>query len=63
MIAQSWDEVDTIVREKPVTALILDPAADGVMNVEAVMRLLKQYPSLPIVAYVTLNASSFGAVE
>lgn len=62
MIAQSWDEVDTLVRERPVTALILDPAADGVMNVEAVMRLLKQYPSLPIVAYVTLNPSSFGAV-
>ena len=62
VIAQSWDEVDTLVRERPVTALILDPAADGVMNVEAVMRLLKQYPSLPIVAYVTLNPSSFGAV-
>jgi len=62
VIAQSWDEVDTLIREKPVTALILDPAADGVMNVEAVMRLLKQYPSLPIVAYVTLNPSSFGAV-
>lgn len=62
MIAKSWDEVDTLVREKPVTALVLDPAADGVMNVEAVMKLLKQYPSLPIVAYVTLNHSSFGAV-
>ena len=60
--ARSWDEVDTLVREKPVTALILDPAADGVMNVEAVMNLLKNYPSLPIVGYAVLSPSSFGAM-
>jgi AraC-like DNA-binding protein len=62
VIAKSWNEVETLVREKPVTALILDPAADGVMNVEAVMNLLKRYPSLPIVGYVVLNPASFGAV-
>jgi AraC-like DNA-binding protein len=62
VIAKSWDEVDMMVREKPVTALILDPAADGVMNVEAVMTLLKNYPSLPVVAYAVLNPASFGAM-
>jgi len=62
VIAQSWDEVDTIIRERPVTALILDPAAEGVMNVEAVEGLLKRYPSLPVVAYVVLNQASFGAI-
>jgi AraC-like DNA-binding protein len=62
VIAKSWDEVDMLVREKPVTALILDPAADGVMNVEAVMNLLKNYPSLPVVAYAVLNPASFGAM-
>lgn len=62
VIAHSWDELDTIIRQKPVTALILDPAADGVMNVDAVVNLLKRYPSLPVVAYVVLNQESFGAV-
>ena len=62
VIAKSWDEVDALVREKPVTALILDPAADGVMNVEAVMSLLKNYPSLPVVAYAVLSPGSFGAM-
>ena len=62
VIAKSWDEVDLMVREKPVTALILDPAADGVMNVEAVMNLLKNDPSLPVVAYALLNPASFGAM-
>ncbi|MGH2361312.1 MAG: helix-turn-helix domain-containing protein, partial [bacterium] len=60
--AHSWEELNAIIRQKPVTALILDPAADGVMNVDAVVTLLKRYPSLPVVAYVVLNPSSFGAI-
>jgi AraC-like DNA-binding protein len=62
VIAHSWDDLNAIIRQKPVTALILDPAADGVMNVDAVVNLLKQYPSLPVVAYVVLNQASFGAI-
>jgi AraC-like DNA-binding protein len=62
VIAKSWDEVNAIVREKPVTALILDPGADGSMNVEAVESLIRRYPSLPIVAYVFLTKDSFGAI-
>jgi AraC-like DNA-binding protein len=60
--ARSWEDLDTFIRQKPVTALILDPAADGVMNVDAVVKLLKRYPSLPVVAYVVLNQESFGAI-
>jgi AraC-like DNA-binding protein len=62
VIAKSWDEVDSIVRQRPVTALILDPAADGNMNVEAVESLMKRYPSLPVIAYVFLTKDSFGAI-
>jgi AraC-like DNA-binding protein len=62
VIAQSWDELHTIIREKPVSTLIVDPAADGAMNVKAVEDLLKRYPSLPVVAYVFLNPASFGAI-
>ena len=62
VVAKSWDEVDAIVREKPVTAVILDPGADGSMNVEAVELLLNRYPSLPIVAYVSLSQASFCAM-
>jgi AraC-like DNA-binding protein len=32
------------------------------MNVEAVGGLLKRFPSLPLIAYVTLHAPAFGAV-
>jgi AraC-like DNA-binding protein len=61
-IATSWQELETIIRRKPVSVVILDPAADGIMNVGAVASLLKRYPSLPLIAYVTLHAPQFNAV-
>jgi AraC-like DNA-binding protein len=62
LIASSWQELESFIRRKPVGAVILDPSADGVMNVGEVATLLKRYPSLPLIAYVTLNAPAFNAV-
>lgn len=62
LVASSWEELEAFIRRKPVTVVILDPSADGTMNVSAVSGLLKRYPSLPLIAYVTLNAPAFNAV-
>lgn len=62
MVASSWEELESIIRRKPISVVILDPSADGTMNVGAVGGLLKRYPSLPLIAYVTLNAPAFNAV-
>ena len=62
LIAESWQELESFIRRKPVSVVILDPAADGIMNVSAVAGLLKRYPSMPLIAYVTLHAPQFSAV-
>jgi AraC-like DNA-binding protein len=62
LVASSWQELESFIRRKPVSVVILDPSADGLMNVTAVAGLLKRYPSLPLIAYVTLNAPAFNAV-
>jgi AraC-like DNA-binding protein len=62
LVASSWQELESLIRRKPVTVVILDPSADGIMNVSAVAGLLKRYPSLPLIAYVTLHAPAFNAV-
>lgn len=62
LIASSWQELEALIRRKPVSVVILDPSADGIMNVSAVAGLLKRYPSLPLIAYVTLHAPAFNAV-
>ncbi len=60
-VASSWDQLESFIRRKPLNAVLIDPSADGTLNVEAVSRLLKRYPSLPLIAYVTLHAPSFKA--
>ena len=62
LVATSWEELESLIRRKPVSVVILDPSADGIMNVSAVAGLLKRYPSLPLIAYVTLHAPAFNAV-
>jgi AraC-like DNA-binding protein len=60
--ADSWDSLEILIRENAVSVAILDPSASGAMNVDAVARILARYPSLPIVAYVSLSPASFGAI-
>lgn len=60
--ARSWADLETIIRREPVDVVIVDPSADGVVNVDAVALLLTSFPSLPLVGYVTLNPVSFGAI-
>jgi len=62
LIAASWQELESFIRRKPVSVVVIDPAADGTMNVAAVAGILKRYPSLPLIAYVTLHAPQFSAV-
>ena len=62
LVAKSWTELDTLIRDHPVSVVILDPAADGIVNIDAVASILNRFPSLPLVAYVTFSPQSFGAV-
>lgn len=60
--ATSWDELEEFIRREAITAVIVDPAASGVIDVDAIATLLNHFPSLPIVGYAALNAVSFGAI-
>jgi AraC-like DNA-binding protein len=62
LVSSSWEELESFIRRKPVSVVILDPSADGTLNVGAVAGLLKRYPSLPLIAYVTLHAPAFKAI-
>ena len=62
LVATTWKNLEDIIRIQPVTVVIVDPSADGVMNVDAIATLLNRFPSLPIIGYVTLNPRAFGAI-
>jgi len=62
IVASSWKNLEEIIRREPLNVIIVDPSADGTVNVEAIAGLLSRFPSLPIVGYVTLTPTAFGAV-
>lgn len=62
LVAQSWKDLEGIIRREPVTVAIVDPATDGAVDVDAVAGLLQRYPSLPVVGYVMLSPTAFGAI-
>ncbi len=54
--------MEELIRREPISVAIVDPAADGIMDVDAVAGLLQRFPSLPLVGYVMLTPTAFGAV-
>ena len=62
IVARSWHELDEIIRSEPVDVVVADPAADGVLKAEELSRLLQQYPTLPLVAYVGVAAPQMRAI-
>jgi AraC-like DNA-binding protein len=62
LVATSWTNLDDLIRDRPVSVVILDPSADGIVNIDAVASILNRFPSLPLVGYVTLTPKSFGAI-
>jgi len=49
--ASCWDEVQALIRRKPVSLLVLDPYADRANRVDDIVTLLQQFPSTPVIVY------------
>jgi AraC-like DNA-binding protein len=60
--AKSWHHLDEIIRSYAVEVVIADPAADGTLKADEISRLLQQYPSLPVVAYVSVAPAQMRAI-
>jgi AraC-like DNA-binding protein len=62
VFADSWRDLERLLRECVVKAMILDPAADGAMKVGTVVDLMRKFPSTPAVAYVSLSCHTMRAI-
>jgi AraC-like DNA-binding protein len=45
------------VRREPLSAVVLNPAADGIMDGAHACKIIRRYSSIPFVAYVPLDAA------
>jgi AraC-like DNA-binding protein len=55
-MAESWQTLEALIRREPISVVVLDPAADGMMEAAVACRLIRDYASIPFVAYVPLDA-------
>lgn len=62
LAADSWHALELLIKKTSLRAVIIDPEARGVVDSASVVRLLTRYPSLPIVAYVTLGPATFSGI-
>jgi AraC-like DNA-binding protein len=56
-VADSWDSLESLVRLEPLSVVVFNPAADGIMDNTRACRLICKYASIPFVAYVPVDAA------
>lgn len=62
LAAASWHELERLIKRTALRAVIIDPETNGAVDSASVVRLLTRYPSLPIIAYVTLGPATFSGI-
>ncbi|HEV7389297.1 MAG TPA: helix-turn-helix domain-containing protein [Gemmatimonadaceae bacterium] len=55
-VADSWETLERLIRLEPLSVVVLNPAADGTMDVTRACTLIRRFSSIPFVAYVPLDA-------
>jgi AraC-like DNA-binding protein len=61
VLAQSWAQLDLILQNR-ISAVIVDPSADGSMRLDLATCLLRKHAGVPMLAYVSLNGPNMKAV-
>lgn len=61
--AGTWDELRAAVQQHVTDVLVVDPIADGSLRVDVIEQIHRLFPSLPIVIYTMLSASSMRAIH
>jgi AraC-like DNA-binding protein len=59
---RGWEELRTAVQARVTDVVVVDPLVDGIARTEAIVEVHRQYPSLPIVVYTSLSATSTRAI-
>jgi AraC-like DNA-binding protein len=60
--AGGWDELRTIILQRAIDVLVVDPVIDGTTGLDVIEEIRRQFPSLPVVVYTTLSGSSMHAI-
>lgn len=60
--AGGWEELRTTIQQRVIDVLIVDPLADGQSRIDVIEEVRRQLPSLPVIIYTQLSATSMHAI-
>jgi AraC-like DNA-binding protein len=61
-VADSWERLETLVKLGRLSAVVFNPASDGVMDATRARELIRKYASTPFIAYVPVDAAFVGGI-
>jgi AraC-like DNA-binding protein len=61
-LARNWIDLDSRLRKPGIGVLVVDPSAEGAMNLRAAATILRRHRSIPSVAYLELRPENLKAV-
>ena len=62
VLATSWSDLESHLSNPATSFALVDPSAEGDMNIAAVSRMLKHHRDTPVAAYVPLSCENLKAV-
>jgi len=62
LVAESWEELEALIQASPVSVAIVDPSMDEAGGIGRIQAILIDYPSIQVIAYVSVTATAFRAI-
>ena len=62
LVAESWEGLEALIQASPVSVAIVDPSMDEAGGNERIQGILIDYPSIEVIAYVSVTATAFRAI-
>jgi hypothetical protein len=62
LLAETWDALEASIQANPVRVVIVDPSMDETGGTERIQAILIDYPSIQVIAYVSVTATAFRAI-
>jgi AraC-like DNA-binding protein len=54
LAADSWDQLSLRIRSEPIDLAVLDPSGSGEVRSDAILDVLDEFPSVPVILYTQL---------
>jgi AraC-like DNA-binding protein len=58
LAADSWESLSLRVRSEPIDLAVLDPSGSGEVRADAILELMDEFPSVPVILYTQLTPST-----